>query len=79
MGDQCPDCNDTYLENCISITSTIPQHGFRILECNFDIIPLDEKAAVALPVHIINMNNKTAAASVNVKAGRMKYTSSWPD
>ena len=57
---------------------TILQHRFRVLEYNFDIIPLDEKAAVALPVHIINMNNKTAAASVKVKVGRMRYTSSWP-
>ena len=64
MGDQCPDCNGTYLENCISITLTILQHRFRVLEYNLDIIPLDEKAAVALPVHIINMNNKTAAANV---------------
>ena len=78
MGDQCPNCNGTYLENCISITLKILQHRFRVPEYNFDIIPLDEKAAVALLVHIINMNNKTAAASVNVKAGRMKYTSSWP-
>ena len=76
MGDKCPNCNGTYLENCISITWTIPQHGFRVLECNFDVIQLNEKAATALPVRIINMNNKTAATNFKVKAGRMRYTSS---
>ena len=70
MGDQCPNCNGAYLENCISIIWIIPQHGFRVLECNFDIIALKEKAAAALLVRIINMKNKTAGTSGKVKAGR---------
>ena len=61
QGDQCPNRNGIYLENCISITWTISQHGFRILECNFDVIPLNKKAT-ALSACIINMNNKTATS-----------------
>ena len=67
QGDQCPNRNGTYLENCISITWTILQHGFRVPKCNFDVIKLNKKAA-ALLVCIININNKTAVTGVKVKA-----------